>query len=80
MKQYPSLKKAIAGKNFNIELIYDNGEKRQFDFTPNLMHPFYKELEDENLFVQMRVENGELMWASGQDFCPNTLYEKSILL
>ena len=43
-------------------------------------HPFYKELQDERCFAEMRVQNGELVWKTGQDFCPNTLYEKSILL
>jgi len=80
MKQYPSLKKAIAKDNFQIELLYDNGEKRCYDFEANLEHPFYRELRDEKLFARMNVENGELMWETGQDFCPNTLYEKSILI
>lgn len=80
MKQYPSLKKAVVGSNYKIELIYDNGEKRCYDFSKELEHPFYQELKDKKLFSQLNVENGELMWATGQDFCPNTLYENSILL
>lgn len=80
MKQYPSLKKAIAGSNFKIELMYDNGERRSYDFSKNLEHPFYQELKDEKLFAQLGVENGELIWVTGQDFCPNTLYENSTLL
>ena len=80
MKQYPSLKNAEAKNNFQIELTYDNGEKRLYDFTSNLEHPFYKELKDEKYFTQLSVENGELIWATGQDFCPNTLYENSTLL
>lgn len=80
MKQYPSLIKATAMKNYKIELLYDTGEKKQYDFAPELEHPFYKELQDERCFAEMRVQNGELVWKTGQDFCPNTLYEKSILL
>ncbi|MBR5127958.1 MAG: DUF2442 domain-containing protein [Roseburia sp.] len=80
MKQYPSLIKAFARKDYKIELLYDNGEKKLYDFAPELEHPFYRELQDEKYFVQMSVINGELMWVTGQDFCPNTLYEKSELL
>ena len=46
----------------------------------NLMHPFYQELNNTALFSQMYVENGELLWRTGQDFCPNTLYENSTLI
>ena len=80
MKQYPSLKSAIPKEDYKIELTYDNGEKRYYDFSLNLEHPFYQELADEQLFAQMRVEQGELVWETGQDFCPNTLYENSILI
>lgn len=80
MKQYPSLKSASAQNDFQIELIYDNGEKRIYDFSSNLMHPFYQELNNTALFSQMYVENGELLWRTGQDFCPNTLYENSTLI
>ena len=78
MKQYPSLKEAIAKENYKIELIYENGEKRVYDFTTNLEHPFYQELKDVELFLKLSVVQGEIMWESGQDFCPHTLYEKSM--
>lgn len=80
MIQYPSLKKAIPKESYKIELYYDNGEIRCYDFGLDLEHPFYQALRDEQLFQQVKVENGELVWESGQDFCPNTLYEKSVLL
>ena len=78
MKQYPSLEKAVAREDFKIELLYSNGEKRLYDFTPNLKHPFYQPLNDTTLFSRLSVEQGELVWETGQDFCPNTLYENSV--
>ena len=78
MKQYPSLKSAYAKENFEIELLYENGEKRVYDFKNNLAHPFYRDLNDLDLFSRLQVVQGELIWDSGQDFCPYTLYEKSI--
>jgi len=78
MKQYPSLKEAIAKENYKIELIYENGEKRVYDFSVDLEHPFYQGLNEVERFLKLRVVQGELLWDSGQDFCPHTLYEKSI--
>lgn len=78
MRQYPSLKEAIAKENYKIELIYENGEKRVYDFSADLEHPFYQELNEVERFLKLRVVQGELLWDSGQDFCPHTLYEKSI--
>lgn len=80
MKQYPSLKNAYAKEDFQIELIYENGEKRIYDFKNDLKHPFYQELKDCELFYKISVVQGELNWESGQDFCPNTLYERSIAI
>lgn len=80
MRQYPSLKKAVAREDYKIELTYDNEEKRIYDFSPNLEHPFYQPLYDKKMFVDISVENGELIWKTGQDFCPNTLYENSTLM
>jgi len=78
MKQYPSLKEAIAKENYKIELIYENGEKRVYDFSVDLEHPFYQNLRDVEQFLKLSVVQGEITWESGQDFCPHTLYEKSM--
>lgn len=52
-------------------------ERRVYDFTPNLIHKFYKQLSDIRLFKNVQVVDGEIEWATGQDFCPHTLYENS---
>lgn len=80
MKQYPSLKEVLVRDDFKIELIYANGEKKVYDFRDDLEHPFYQELKDCELFSKVSVVQGELYWESGQDFCPNTLYEKSVAI
>ena len=41
-------------------------------------HPFYKPLSSESIFQSISVRDGEIEWATGQDFCPHTLYEKSV--
>lgn len=76
---YPKLLSCAAKKDFALVLEYDNGETRVYDFSENFSHPFYAPLKNYELFKNVSVSNGELAWATGQDFCPFTLYEKSTL-
>jgi len=76
--KYPKLISVSTDKNFFLFLKYDNGENKKYDFSPNFAHPFYKPLENQQLFSQVSVIDGELEWKTGQDFCPFILYENSI--
>lgn len=75
---YPKLLNATGCDDYTLLLEYDDGQLRRFDFKPHLGHKFYRELTKIELFKQVQVTDGEIEWASGQDFCPNTLYEKSV--
>jgi len=75
---YPKLCSAKPLEDYRLLLEYSNGEKRVYDFRPNLTHKFYKSLEDAVLFADVSVNDGEIEWATGQDFCPHTLYENSL--
>ena len=76
---YPKLITVVALENYGLALEYDNGEKRIYDFSPDLNHSFYKKLSNPLFFKNVSAIDGEIEWATGQDFCPHTLYEKSIL-
>ena len=76
--KYPKLISVSTDKNFFLFLKYDNGENKKYDFFLNFAHQFYKPLENQQLFSQVSVIDGELEWKTGQDFCPFTLYENSI--
>ena len=75
---YPRLKEARALNNHSIILLFSNGEKRLYDFSPNLCHPYYKILQNVSLFMNLSILDGEIVWATGQDFCPHTLYINSV--
>jgi hypothetical protein len=79
MKKYPKLKDVIALDNYCLLLTFGENEKRVYDFKPNLSHKFYSPLTDIKLFKSVSVVDGEIEWVTGQDFCPHTLYEQSIL-
>jgi len=77
MNIYPVLKSATPLDDQRLELVFEEGEKRIYDFKPNLGHRFYRPLSDMNLFKRVSVNDGEIEWATGQDFCPHTLYVES---
>ena len=78
--EYPKLLKVKVLDDYMLELEFVNNEKRMYDFKPNLTHSYYKELQNPALFKNITIINGEIERATGQDFCPYTLYEKSIVL
>ena len=80
MAIYPTLTEVFPLDDYKLALTFDGGEQRLFDFAPNLSHKFYHPLTDEKLFRCVSVVDGEISWVTGQDFCPNTLYEQSVPL
>ena len=78
MTVHPKLENAEALDDYNLLLSFSNGERKLFDFKPNLNHPYYKNLANLSFFSNIAVIDGEIEWATGQDFCPRTLYEKSV--
>ncbi len=72
------LKDVTPLDDFKLILTFDKNEKRLYDFSPNLNHKYYSNLKQLSLFKSVSVNDGEIEWATGQDFCPNTLYEESV--
>jgi len=77
MQVYPKLVKVTPMENYHLLLAFANKEKRLYDFRPNLEHPFFRPLANEELFKKVAAVDGELEWVTGQDFCPHTLYSDS---
>lgn len=77
MNAYPVLKAVTPLDDYCLLLTFGEGEKRLYDFKPNLNHKFYRPLADIKLFKSVSVNDGEIEWVTGQDFCPHTLYENS---
>ena len=72
----PKLIKAEALPDFFLLLDF-SGELKLYDFKQNLDHKYFRQLADKRLFAKVSVHDGEIEWATGQDFCPHTLYENS---
>jgi hypothetical protein len=78
MAVYPALTDAVPLEGYQLALTFAGNEKRIYDFTPHLSHKFYRSLADIKLFKNVSVVDGEIIWVTGQDFCPHTLYEQSV--
>ena len=78
MRAYPTLTDVKPMENYMLVLTYGDSEQRVYDFKPNFEHEYYRPLSNINLFQNVSVNDGEIEWITGQDFCPHTLYEQSI--
>ena len=73
----PRVKQAIALTNYQVEILFQNGEIKVFDTKPYLNVGVFQELKDEAMFYTVKAFNGTVTWENGLDFCPDTLYLES---
>ena len=68
-------------EDYKLLILFNNGERRIFDFKPLLDMPCYKSLWDIDMFRQVYVECGTAVWDNGEiDIAPETLFEESVLV
>jgi hypothetical protein len=75
---HPKLVDAKPIEDYKLLLTFKNGERKIYDFKPNFSHPFFSILENEIIFSKVKVEDGQILWLTGQDFDPWCLYEDSM--
>jgi len=74
----PRVKAVRSVEDFQLELVFTNGETGRYDCRPLLGFGVFRELQDVNYFRQARVEMGTVVWPHEQDLCPDTLYLDSL--
>ncbi|MDA8194838.1 MAG: DUF2442 domain-containing protein [Thermaerobacter sp.] len=75
-----SLPQVIAVRPFpeyQLVLKFKDGELRVFDMEPLLWGEMFEPLRTKDLFNQVRVEEGTIVWPNGADLDPEELYEES---
>ncbi|MEI7423310.1 MAG: DUF2442 domain-containing protein [Prolixibacteraceae bacterium] len=77
---YPAVKNVKPIENYNLILIYENGEKRQFDMKPFLNKGIFKELKEVAKFNTVKVCFDAIEWENKADLDPEVLYEQSICI
>ena len=61
-------------ENYQLRLIFSNGELRRFDVTPYLDKGIFTELQNIEYFQQVQLSFCSIQWPHEQDFSPDTLY------
>lgn len=65
-------------ENYELEIQFDNNEKRKFDVKPYFKFKQFKELKNIELFQTVKVAGLSIEWKNGADICPDELYNNSI--
>lgn len=73
------IKEVKALENYEILVIFDNGEKRIKDMKPYLEKGVFKKLKDEKIFKSVKIAYGTVTWGEDIDLCADSIYESSYL-
>ena len=73
------IKKVKALEDYQILVVFDNGEKRIKDMKPYLEKGVFKRLKDKKFFASVEVEFGTIKWGEDIDLCADSIYESSYL-
>lgn len=76
----PRIVNVIPNPDYTLNLIFSNHEKRIFDMKNYLNIGVFKELKDIDYFMKVDIVLGSIKWPNGQDLCPDTLYNESVLV
>ena len=70
----PRVKDVTSLADYQLKIVFTNGEAGIYDCRPLLNFGVFKELTDEAYFHQVRAEDGTVVWPHEQDICPDTVY------
>lgn len=73
----PRVKQVRAIEDYQLVIVFDNGEKRLYDCRPLLDFGVFRDLSDPICFSGARAALGTVVWPGEQDICPDTLYQDS---
>jgi len=74
----PRVSNVVTIDEYKLVLGFDNGEQRIFDVKPSFKYDVYKPIMDKNIFCMAKVDYGTVVWPGDIDYCPDTLYARSI--
>src|SRR6266404_7328352 len=70
----PYVKSVRALDDYELEVLFENGERRRFDVKPYLGRGVFMRLKNRGLFSAVRAVAGSIEWPGGLDLSYDTLY------
>jgi hypothetical protein len=70
----PHVKHVRPVDDYELEVLFENGESKRFDVKPYLGRGIFVRLRDLALFRGVRVVAGSIEWPEGLDLSYDTLY------
>jgi hypothetical protein len=70
----PYVKSVRALDDYELEVLFENGECRRFDVKPYLGQGVFTRLRNRGLFSAVRMVSGSIEWPGGPDLSYDTLY------
>ena len=70
----PRVLNVIPTEDYKLNLVFANGERREYDCTHLLDFGVFKELREMSYFIKVKPMHGSVVWPHEQDICPDTLY------
>ncbi len=74
----PRVREVTTTDNYELQLLFTNGEQGVYDCSGLLDFGVFKELRSIPYFSQAKVLDGTVVWPNDQDICPDTLYLDSV--
>ncbi|MGI9211276.1 MAG: DUF2442 domain-containing protein [Methylococcaceae bacterium] len=65
-------------ENYKLRITFANHEVRIFDVEPYLIFPAFTKLQNTGYFSLVKAVHGTVCWPNDIDFCPDTVYLKSV--
>ena len=73
----PHVKQVRPLEDYQLELLFENGEQRIFDVKPYLQCGVFVRLQNRAVFQTAHVMAGSVEWLGGPDLSYDTLYLES---
>jgi hypothetical protein len=73
---YPSVKEVVAGTDYVLSIVFDNGERGVLDMKEFLDFGVFQRIKNRDAFQRVRVAFDIIEWDCGVDLDPEFVYAK----
>lgn len=73
---YPAIKEVVAGADYILSVVFENGECGQLDMKPMLDFGVFRRIREYESFRRVRVAFDTVEWDCGVDLDPEYVYAR----